>query len=147
MDLQKVINNLKQLADYCDKVTSGNVSHKIAHLKYAIINIVESLESSSHKDKEMTLDEAIQHAQEVANKGCDQCAKDHQQLADWLKELKELRERGWHPASEKSKIKIGETILVLFKSPIRGRLLPWADTYNGELPFNANWWIRFPKEE
>lgn len=147
MDLQKVINNLKQLADYCDRVTSGNVSHKIAHLKYAIINIVESLESSSHKDKEMTLDEAIQHAQEVANKGCDQCAKDHQQLADWLKELKELREFGWHPASEKSDIKNGETIIILFRHPISGRLLSWETKYNGELPFDAEWWIRKPKEE
>jgi hypothetical protein len=42
----------------------------------------------------MTLDEAIQHAQEVADRGCDQCARDHQQLADWLKELKELRKHG-----------------------------------------------------
>lgn len=41
--------------------------------------------------KMMTLDEAIQHAQEVADFGCDQCSKDHQQLADWLRELKELR--------------------------------------------------------
>ena len=48
----------------------------------------------------MTLDEAIVHAQEVADKGCEQCARDHQQLADWLKELKKLREVGWHPASE-----------------------------------------------
>ena len=41
----------------------------------------------------MTLDEAIKHAQEIANNGCDQCAKDHQQLADWLIELKQRRER------------------------------------------------------
>ena len=41
----------------------------------------------------MTLDEAIQHAQDVANKGCDQCARDHQQLADWLRELKEFKEQ------------------------------------------------------
>lgn len=40
----------------------------------------------------MTLDEAIQHAQEIADKGCDQCAKDHQQLAEWLTELKTRRE-------------------------------------------------------
>ena len=39
----------------------------------------------------MTLDEAIQHAQEIADKGCDQCAKDHQQLAEWLTELKNRR--------------------------------------------------------
>lgn len=44
----------------------------------------------------MTLDEAIAHAMEKANelKDCDcECAKDHLQLAEWLKELKFLRER------------------------------------------------------
>ena len=41
----------------------------------------------------MTLDEAIKHAQEIADKGCDQCAKDHQQLADWLIELKQKEKR------------------------------------------------------
>lgn len=41
----------------------------------------------------MTLDEAIQHAQEIADKGCDQCAKDHQQLAEWLTELKNRRDK------------------------------------------------------
>lgn len=40
----------------------------------------------------MTLDEVIQHAQEIADKGCDQCAKDHQQLAEWLTELKNRKD-------------------------------------------------------
>ncbi len=48
----------------------------------------------------MTLDEAIKHAQWVADTNCDQCAEDHKQLAEWLKELKELRKLCWHPASE-----------------------------------------------
>ncbi|WP_287385652.1 hypothetical protein [Lachnospira sp.] len=48
----------------------------------------------------MTLDEAIKHAQDVADTNCGQCAEDHKQLAEWLKELKELKEQGWHPASE-----------------------------------------------
>lgn len=48
----------------------------------------------------MTLDEAIKHAQEIADKSCDQCAEDHRQLAEWLKELKKRRMLGWHPASE-----------------------------------------------
>ncbi len=46
----------------------------------------------------MTLDEAIQHAQEIADKGCDQCAKDHQQLAEWLTELKNRREEDTNSA-------------------------------------------------
>ena len=40
----------------------------------------------------MTLEEAIEHCKEVAatcsNKGC---AQDHQQLAEWLEELKQLK--------------------------------------------------------
>lgn len=44
----------------------------------------------------MTLDEAIQHAQDVADNRtdmCDECRAEHLQLASWLRELKELRER------------------------------------------------------
>ena len=54
----------------------------------------------------MTIDEAISHALEVAERyermehshddklkeECLQCAADHRQLAEWLRELKELRE-------------------------------------------------------
>ena len=61
----------------------------------------------------MTLDEAIKHCEEVAEEqerkaqcigrqfvgtamanyqnGCFECAADHRQLAEWLRELKELR--------------------------------------------------------
>ena len=44
----------------------------------------------------MTIDEAIQHCreqvQEQAKKGCYSCAEEHQQLAEWLKELKAYRD-------------------------------------------------------
>lgn len=53
----------------------------------------------------MTLDEAIKHCEEVAEKYCekvedgltaddfcDSCASEHRQLAEWLKELKAYRE-------------------------------------------------------
>lgn len=40
----------------------------------------------------MTLDEAIAHAEEVANASCDECSKEHKQLAEWLKELKRYKE-------------------------------------------------------
>lgn len=39
----------------------------------------------------MTLDEAIQHCEEKAQCG-DACGMEHKQLAEWLKELKTLRE-------------------------------------------------------
>ena len=40
----------------------------------------------------LTLDEAIKHAEERASLSCDECAKQHRQLAEWLKELKQYRE-------------------------------------------------------
>ena len=64
----------------------------------------------------MTLDEAITHCIEVAEKneckmtsddGCTdvsmkQCASDHRQLAEWLRELKQLREvvKAWNSRIE-----------------------------------------------
>ena len=43
----------------------------------------------------MTIDEAIAHAQEVADTRtdlCDECKKEHSQIAQWLTELKQLRD-------------------------------------------------------
>lgn len=37
----------------------------------------------------MTIDEAIMHAEEKS--GCDDCGREHAQLAAWLRELKQLR--------------------------------------------------------
>lgn len=40
----------------------------------------------------ITIDDAILHCEEVAEKCSDsQCGTDHKQLADWLKELKRLK--------------------------------------------------------
>ena len=44
----------------------------------------------------MEIDEAIKHCEEVAEekqKSCVECARDHLQLAEWLKELKRLRKQ------------------------------------------------------
>lgn len=41
----------------------------------------------------MTLDDAIAHAKQIAaDTECKECAEDHCQLAEWLEELKSLRE-------------------------------------------------------
>lgn len=40
----------------------------------------------------MTLDEAILHCQEVTASGCNDCCKEHEQLAAWLAELREFRQ-------------------------------------------------------
>ena len=64
----------------------------------------------------MTLDEAIEHADERAC-GNDQCAKDHAQLADWLRELREARltiellkifRDGWMEDAQKYKAENGQ---------------------------------------
>lgn len=44
----------------------------------------------------MTLDEAIKHCEEVANDRagcCEDCAEEHRQLAEWLKELRVFKAR------------------------------------------------------
>ena len=46
----------------------------------------------------MTIDEAIKHAEEVADYDCYnekqlKCAEEHRQLAEWLKELKNFKEK------------------------------------------------------
>ena len=48
----------------------------------------------------MTIDEAIAHAREVASRNfddrvhCIKCAEEHEQLAEWLEELKQYRAIG-----------------------------------------------------
>lgn len=39
----------------------------------------------------MTLEEAIKHCDEVSNTLCNSCGAEHRQLADWLRELKDLK--------------------------------------------------------
>ena len=41
----------------------------------------------------MTLEEAIEHCEERA-KICDECGKEHDQLAEWLKEVQQYRKIG-----------------------------------------------------
>lgn len=69
----------------------------------------------------MTLDEAITHAREIAQRG-GECAKDHEQLAEWLEELRKLKTitatlgRGtceWPTDVEGQRIQIADTIHML----------------------------------
>ena len=41
--------------------------------------------------KKMTLDEAIKHCEEVVDSKCDECGAEHRQLAEWLRELKQMK--------------------------------------------------------
>lgn len=45
MEIQEIISGLKQIAAECEKVTSGNVSHRIANIEHGIINIADNLEN------------------------------------------------------------------------------------------------------
>ena len=94
----------------------------------------------------MTLDEAIEHAQEIADKSCDQCAEDHRQLTEWLKELKKLRRLGWHPASKLPNM--GEEV-VTWVNHKDGAITVSRGVYVGwpEEIINKLWWCYPPKEE
>lgn len=58
-------------------------------------------------EKNMTIEEAINHAKEVAATKCDQCGKDHEQLATWLSELQRYKDKT--PISEDFLIRNGFT--------------------------------------
>jgi hypothetical protein len=42
-------------------------------------------------EENLTIEQAIIHAKEVAASKCDECGKEHAQLAEWLQELVDLR--------------------------------------------------------
>ena len=91
----------------------------------------------------MTLDEAIKHAEEVAEKKfdnavsimdkmksdialknaeeCKQCAQEYRQLAEWLKELKQLREQ------------ISDEVYVTFETPEGERFTKHLSFQNGKV--------------
>lgn len=66
----------------------------------------------------MTLEEAIKHAQDVAenNSGtCEECTQEHKQLAEWLEELRHLREQAekfqWVPVADRTPDDYGAVLL------------------------------------
>ncbi|MEE3385199.1 MAG: hypothetical protein VZR36_08975 [Prevotella sp.] len=44
-DIDEIISDLKEIANECNKVTSGNVSHRIANIEHGILNIADYLEN------------------------------------------------------------------------------------------------------
>lgn len=62
----------------------------------------------------MTLDAAIQHAKEVAvtqnNQDCIKCAEEHEQLAEWLEELKEYQQLEEQGRLVELPCKVGDTV-------------------------------------
>jgi uncharacterized ferredoxin-like protein len=87
----------------------------------SLLDVYEwAVETDSKKpDEGMTLDSAIYHCYEVANRlkngdACDFCAIEHEQLAHWLEELKRLRvecdgmRSNWYKSVERIKELQGE---------------------------------------
>lgn len=113
------MNNLEKLKEMISTITASNISSKdtipmyLASIATSLAVIADKMTEES-EEEEMTLDEAIIHCEEVAKqyeKICDtklkvglpniyydkdksiKCAEEHRQLAEWLKELKQLREQ------------------------------------------------------
>lgn len=42
-EIQEIVDSLEQTICWCDKITTGNLPHKIANLKHSLINSVELL--------------------------------------------------------------------------------------------------------
>ena len=78
----------------------------------------------------MTIEEAVTHAREVAE-GCQaedrQCAYQHDELADWLEELKAYRETGLTPegvaALQASNQELKKEAVPLMRAKIQDRLV------------------------
>lgn len=118
---------LKKVVDNCDKFYLEETDPDVMEAK----ELLGRMEKSDERGwrKKMTIDEAIKHAKEVAGDSrCTECAKEiAKQLASWLEELKELREKSkWIPCSERM-LESGEYVLVSFEND--GIILPDIATY------------------
>lgn len=88
----------------------------------------------------MTLDEAIQHARDVAREErdkllkvgdeyiCSECGKEYEQLAKWLEELKEYKQLEEQGLLLKLPCKIGDTVYVIGCKYRNGTFEKWINT-------------------
>ena len=100
MDNKTIAKWLRELLAFRDRELSSlmefNNFSSEDDIQYAQVNqqiedTILKLDSESCDIKELTLDEAIQHAKEVGGNGETSCKKQHLQLAQWLSELKDLK--------------------------------------------------------
>ena len=82
----------------------------------------------------MTLDEAIKHCEEVANKCDTECAKEHRQLAEWLKDYKRLLEQqpqeDIHREREQAYMQGYEDASKKYRQPQDGDVIWWGNNFN-----------------
>ena len=60
-----------------------------------------------NKEMEMSLDEAIEHLNDTLNStdrmwSCDSCKREHEQLRNWLIELREIKNKHYIPVYQKA---------------------------------------------
>lgn len=96
---------------------------KLKYIEYCWYNCSECFDYYE-EDKPMTLNEAIIHAKEVADSKCDECGKEHEQLATWLQKLADYEDETlitekWLQAngfSESGWMKIGDNIIRCYET-------------------------------
>lgn len=72
-------------------------------------HIEKHLDEKEKKKMKMTLDEAIVHAKELSESQsvCEDCREEHKQLAEWLEELKQYKNKECEISAREMFEKIG----------------------------------------
>lgn len=84
------------LRQYCRKYGQGAVYQLHSQLDENRKAYVKQTSDQRWITKKMTLDEAIEHLEDsIKNKefSCESCKEEHEQLLEWLKELRNLKEK------------------------------------------------------
>ena len=120
---------LKKVVDNCDKFYLEETDPDVMEAKELLGRMKKSDERGWRK--KMTIDEAVKHAKEVAGDSrCTECAKEiAKQLASWLEELKELREKSkWIPCSERMPAEQTDVLVTVKYSGFMGMHGTWIKT-------------------
>ncbi|MBQ2174912.1 MAG: hypothetical protein II453_07585, partial [Alphaproteobacteria bacterium] len=87
----EIKRHIKKFQDVLCKEIDKN---KLKYIEYCWYNCSECFDYYEEVEyKPMTLNEAIAHAKEVAASKCDECGKEHAQLADWLQKLAAFKDK------------------------------------------------------
>ena len=124
--------------------------------KDGLDDVLNELEDRCEKENDKminNLNEAISHAREVAEKArndadsgyfdedkCLECAKEHEQLADWLEELKARREADrWIPVGERLPDKNGNYLVCLNNGEITTDIFEEEELFMGFWGYMTAW--------